>query len=167
MTITPTIVSYLHLCHRKLWLHAHHLRMESTSELVAEGKLIGETTYPQRALKWQELDLGIAKIDFFDPKSNTIHEIKKSNKKSFAHNAQVKYYLYLLHKIGIAEPTAIIEYPKLRITKTVDWDTEEDQDLVESWINQADTIIKGTCPDRLQISKCKKCSYFDFCWSGE
>ncbi|MGK0365517.1 MAG: CRISPR-associated exonuclease Cas4, partial [Saprospiraceae bacterium] len=36
-----TLISYLHLCHRKLWLHHHHIRMEHVSSAVAEGKLIG------------------------------------------------------------------------------------------------------------------------------
>ncbi len=68
---------YLHLCHRKLWL-AHAILMEHTSDIVAEGKLIGDTSYPQRADKNQELEISAevftdkvfvtctAKIDFFD-----------------------------------------------------------------------------------------------------
>ena len=32
--ITPTLIAYLHLCHRKMWLHANQICMESTSELV-------------------------------------------------------------------------------------------------------------------------------------
>jgi CRISPR-associated exonuclease Cas4 len=51
-----TLISYLHLCHRKLWLHHHHIRMEHVSSAVAEGKLIGETTYTRRPQKWRELN---------------------------------------------------------------------------------------------------------------
>ncbi|WP_052315446.1 hypothetical protein [Emticicia oligotrophica] len=52
--------------------------MEHTSDIVAEGKLIGDTSYPQRADKNQELEISAevftdkgfvtctAKIDFFD-----------------------------------------------------------------------------------------------------
>ncbi|GAA4847355.1 CRISPR-associated protein Cas4 [Algivirga pacifica] len=150
-----------------MWLHAKHLRMESSSELVAEGKLIGETTYPQRAAKWQELDLGIAKIDFFDPKTHTVHEVKKSNKKEDAHRAQVKYYLYLLEKMGVENPRGVLEYPKLRITEAVEWDGETDKEIVERWLGEAQAILQGSCPKKLPKTKCKKCSYFDFCWSGE
>jgi len=62
-----TLISYLHLCHRKLWLHANGIRMEHTSHAVAEGKLIGENTYNRRAKKWKELDLQNLKIDHYDP----------------------------------------------------------------------------------------------------
>ncbi len=57
-----------------MWLHANGITMEHTSDIVYEGKLIGEDTYPQRVEKNQELGIsaelnnGIvasAKIDFF------------------------------------------------------------------------------------------------------
>ena len=35
MTINATLINILHLCHRKLWLHAHAIRMEHTSDIVA------------------------------------------------------------------------------------------------------------------------------------
>jgi CRISPR-associated exonuclease Cas4 len=44
MIITPTHINYYHVCHRKLWLFSHGKQMEHTSELVAEGKLIHETS---------------------------------------------------------------------------------------------------------------------------
>jgi CRISPR-associated exonuclease Cas4 len=73
MNINATLINYYHLCHRKLWLHANGITMEHTSDVVYEGKLIGEESYPQRAEKNQELEIlaeldgGIrasAKIDF-------------------------------------------------------------------------------------------------------
>ncbi len=165
--ITPTLIAYLHLCHRKLWLHANQICMESSSDLVAEGKMIDETTYPQRPAKWQQLDLGIGKIDFYDPVQRQIHEVKKSNKKEASHIAQVKYYLYLLEKIGVEEPSAVLEYPKLRITETVGWEPEVDRPQVEQWLSEARDIWAGDCPPRLTKGKCRKCSFFDFCWSEE
>ena len=166
MKITATYISYLHLCKRKLWLHVNQLTMEHSSELVAEGKLIGETSYPQRAEKGKELDLGIAKIDFFDFKTETLHEIKKSNKKEEAHKAQVIYYLYLLKGIGIKSPKAILEYPTLRIREEIIWE-EGMTALVEQWKKAVTNIVDGDCPPKITKSKCKKCSYFDFCWIDE
>ena len=46
MIVTGTHISYFLICHRKLWLFAHEIRMEQTSDLVSEGRLIQETTYP-------------------------------------------------------------------------------------------------------------------------
>jgi CRISPR-associated exonuclease Cas4 len=42
MTINATIINIFHICHREMWLHHHAIRMEHTSEVVYEGKLIGE-----------------------------------------------------------------------------------------------------------------------------
>ncbi len=175
MNINATLINYLHLCHRKLWLHAHAIRMEHTSDIVAEGKLIGETTYPQRADKNQELELsatfeGIelsAKIDFFDAIKGIVYETKKSAAKELAHVAQVQFYLYLLRKNNVTAHYGQIEYPKLRQTERVELN-EEDEKKIESSILKASKIIAlESCPPTLPKSKCSKCSYFDFCWSGE
>lgn len=175
MNINATLINYLHLCHRKLWLHAHAIRMEHTSDIVAEGKLIGETSYPQRADKNQELELsatfeGIelsAKIDFFDAIKGIVYETKKSAAKELAHVAQVQFYLYLLRKNNVTAHYGQIEYPKLRQTERVELN-EEDEKKIESSILKASKIIAlESCPPTLPKSKCSKCSYFDFCWSGE
>jgi len=49
MNITATHINYYHICHRKLWLFSNGINMEHTSEIVADGKLLHETSYPQRA----------------------------------------------------------------------------------------------------------------------
>lgn len=176
MNINATLVNYYHLCHRKMWLHANGITMEHTSDIVYEGKLIGEESYPQRAEKNQELEISAelengvmasAKIDFFDAKNGVVHETKKSNSMEKAHVAQVKFYLYLLRKNGVAAKYGIIEYPKIRHTERVEL---LDQDIieVEKWGADVARIIgQEVCPPKLPVSKCKSCSYFDFCWVGE
>ena len=118
---TATQISYLHLCHRKLWLHHHHIRMENATgnQAVAEGKLISATTYTRRPKRWRELNLGHLKIDHFDPATNTVREIKKSPKLEHAHIAQVKYYLFALEQRGVEKPNGLLEYPKQRQTRTI------------------------------------------------
>jgi len=114
MTITPTHINYYHLCRRKLWLFANGINMEHTSDTVYEGKIIHDSSYPQRATKYTEIDLGVAVIDYYDAERKVIYEIKKSDKVEHAHIAQVKYYIYLLQQRGITGVTALLEYPKLR-----------------------------------------------------
>jgi CRISPR-associated exonuclease Cas4 len=175
MIINATLINYFHLCHRKVWLHAHVIRMEHTSDIVSEGKLIGEESYPQRAEKNQEVELsatfeGIelsAKIDFFDAKLGVVHETKKSAARELAHIAQVQFYLYLLRKNDIVANYGIIEYPKLRVTERVELNEDDVREL-ELKIKRTDDIIhQEFCPPALPKSKCDKCSYFDFCWSGD
>ncbi|MDP3912199.1 MAG: CRISPR-associated protein Cas4 [Bacteroidota bacterium] len=167
MLTTGTHFNYYLICHRKLWLFANGINMESTSELVYEGKLLHETSYPRRSEKYQEISLDGIKIDFYDPKNKVVHEIKKSDKHEEAHEWQVKYYLYVLEQNGIEGATGLLEYPKLHKTDEVML-TTPDREAIREMIEKIEKIIQDEhCPERIPKTKCRNCSYFDFCWSGE
>lgn len=167
MKVTGTYVAYYHVCHRKLWLFANGITMEHNSELVSEGKLIAETTYLDRTRKYTELEIESIKIDFYDVKNRTIHEVKKSDKIEQAHIAQVKYYLYVLAKNGIDKPNAIIEYPKLKHRDFIEWDLKIIEE-VEQWKYNIKSIIKNEeCPLLVKKKICKKCSYYELCFINE
>ena len=162
---TGTQIAYYHLCHRKLWLFSHGLNMEHTSDLVAEGKLIDEKSYPQRAVKWQELAIENIKIDHYDTQNNIVREVKKSNKREGAHVAQLKYYLFVLERNQVAVNYGILEYPKLRITEEV-WLEAADRKAIPDWEVAVKSIIaQEKCPPKLEASLCKKCAYFEFCYA--
>lgn len=175
MTINATLINLYHICKREMWLHAHAIRMEHTSDIVYEGKLIGETTYTQRAERNQQLEVSVnwegsqlsAKIDFYDPINGVVHEVKKSAKREMAHIAQVQFYLFVLRLNGVDAHYGLIEYPKFRQTERVELD-DTDMEAVKRWIREVQAIIQlHECPPLLPKSKCKACSYFDFCWVGE
>jgi CRISPR-associated exonuclease Cas4 len=178
MNINATLINIYHICHREMWLHAHAIRMEHTSDIVYEGKLIGETTYTQRAERYTEVEISVepdvpdgiglsAKIDFYDPHLGVVHEVKKSAAKEQAHVAQVQFYLYVLRKNGIKAEYGIIEYPRFRHTERVDLD-DSGEVILAGWIMNASRIITSEkCSPLLPKTKCKSCSYFDFCWAGE
>ena len=143
------------------------INMEHSSDTVADGKLLHETSYPQRAEKYSEIEIGGSKIDFYDAKNKVIHEIKRSSKMETAHEWQVKYYIFLLEQKGIENASAILEYPKLKETKTVLL-----SDLDKLYLLHVITEIQGIsnceiCPTLLNTKICKSCSYFDFCYSTE
>jgi len=141
--------------------------MEYTSDIVAEGKLIGETSCQDRSGKYTELEIEGIKIDFYDTKNKVIHEVKKSDTLEEAHLAQVKYYLYIREKKGIHGCTTIIEFPKLRQRQVVEWENE-DLKKVKVWISEANQIIhQPNCLPLIHKSICKKSSYFDFCYATE
>lgn len=167
MTITGTYIKYYKVCYRKLWLFHHKIEMEHTSELVAEGTFIGEKSYPQRAERYREILLDGSRIDFYDPYDKVVHEIKKSDKLEHSHIAQVQFYLYLLRNNGIEGATGLIEYPKLRQTQTVRLE-EEDVLMIEAWMRDIERIVTSEqCPGRIAKSRCRSCSYFDFCYADE
>lgn len=160
-----TLISYLHLCHRKLWLHHHGMRMEHNSQAVGEGKLISETAYPRRASRWRELDLGNVKIDHYDPSTNTVREVKKSPKLEHAHIAQVKYYLYMLEQKGLGGASGIIEYPKQRKTTSIPPLTENDRKTIHGWEAEVARITAlPTAPPVVKKSYCKTCAFYEFCY---
>lgn len=164
MTLTATHINYYHICHRKLWLFSNGINMEHTSDTVAEGKLIGETSYPQRPEKYTEIEIGGSKIDFYDAKNKIIHEIKKSDSIEAAHQWQVKYYIWLLQQNGIEGVTGILEYPKLRQTTTVDLSKEDVVHLQVVMQQIKNMLEEETCPPTINSKICKKCSYYDFCY---
>lgn len=98
MGITGTKFNYFFICHRKLWLFSNGIQMEHTSELVYEGKLIHEYSYPQCSDKFQEIEIGGIKIDYYDPKNRIIHEVKNSDKIETAHEWHLKYYIFVLEQ---------------------------------------------------------------------
>lgn len=167
MTVTGTHFNYYLLCHRKLWLFANGFQMEHTSDLVYEGALIHETTYPQRPERFREIEIDGVKVDFYDPKEQVIHEIKKSDKHEEAHEWQLKYYIYVLQNAGIGCRYGILEYPKLRRTQEVIL-SDPDRETIKTYRLNIEKIITGDlCPPTIARSRCKNCSYFDFCWAGE
>ncbi len=167
MLTTGTHFNYYLICHRKLWLFANGINMEATSDLVYEGKLLHETSYPRRAEKYQEIELDDIKIDYYDPRNKVVHEIKKSDKHEEAHEWQVKYYLYVLEQNGVEGAIGLLEYPKLHKTDEVLLSTPDREAIQEMVANIEKIIHQEHCPERIQKSRCKNCSYFDFCWSGE
>lgn len=162
--ITATLINLYYVCKRELWLHANEIRMEHTSDIVTEGKLIGENTYTDRAAKYTELQLDGVKIDYYDAKNKVVHEIKKSDKMEAAHEAQVKYYLYKLKQHGIEGVTGILEYPTLRHTSQIML-TDDDLVSIEKWESDIMEIIsREEMPGVIDKPVCKRCSYFEFCY---
>jgi len=137
--------------------------MEHNSEIVAEGKLIAETSYLDRARKYTELSMEGIKIDYYDAKNRIVHEVKKSDKVERAHVAQVIYYLYVLEKNGISSPAGIIDYPKLKQRESIYWENNF-IDQVQHWKKEIQGIIDNdSCPELIKKSICKSCSYFELC----
>lgn len=175
MNLTATHINYLEVCKRKLWLFANGINMEHTSDTVYDGKLLHESSYPQRAERYEEMLISaeyeditlIGQIDYFDARNKVIHEIKRSDKVEEAHVRQVKFYLWLLELNGVDGATGILEYPKLRKTDEVLFSDEDRQGLQKS-VSEIQSLIENeSCPPTINAKICRNCSYFDFCYSRE
>lgn len=167
MNITGTHIHYYYVCHRKLWLFSNGLNMEHTSDLVADGKLIHESTYTQRAEKYTEIEVDGVKIDFYDAKNKTIHETKRTTAIEKAHEWQLKYYIYKLRLHGVDGVKGILEYPKLRIRNEILLKPSDIEEIEKSIPQVKKIFEQEDCPSKILMKLCKHCSYYDFCWSGE
>ena len=166
MKPTGTHIGYYFTCLRKLWLFYHGIHMEHTSDLVYEGKMIGENTYSRRHSRFREVELGHIKIDFYDPKHYIIHEIKKSKKLERSHEWQLKYYVHEAREAKIEVRKGILEYPKLKQTQEVFLSDDVIMELNKA-VQKIQTIVTKSCPPVIHKKICKKCSYYDFCYAGE
>lgn len=167
MQITGTHFNYYHLCKRKLWLFINGINMEHTSDLVYEGKLIHETSYPQRSERYEELEIEGIKIDFYDFRNKVIHEIKKSDKMDRVHEWQLKYYIYVLERNGIEGVSGVLEYPVLRKKDNVYLSDIDREYIVECLKSIQQIADSEQCPAINNRKICKNCSYFEFCYITE
>jgi CRISPR-associated exonuclease Cas4 len=167
MNISGTHFNYYQVCERKLWLFANGISMEHASDLVYEGKMLHETSYPQRPERYTELEIDGIKIDYYDARNKIIHEIKKSDKIENAHQWQVKYYIYILEKNGIDDVRGLLEYPMLRHTSEVVL-SDEDRRKIAKMKEDILHIVEGAkCPDIINNKICRQCSYYEFCYVRE
>ncbi|MCC6287459.1 MAG: CRISPR-associated protein Cas4 [Chitinophagaceae bacterium] len=175
MTINATHINYYYVCKRKLWLFTNGINMEHTSDTVYDGKMLHETSYPQRNEKHSELSIEavydnislFGKIDFYDAQQNIIHETKRSDKIEKAHEWQVKFYLWLLKLNGIEGATATLEYPLLRHTDHIAL-KEDDITQIHKTINDILQLKQSSqCPPVINAKICKSCSYYELCYVDE
>jgi len=174
--INATLISYFIYCRRRMWFHSNGIRMEHGSDFVAEGKLIGETTYRQRPEKYTEIEIShqyspnirlTCKIDFYDAKNKIVHEVKKSDSKEVGHEWQVKFYLWILKLSGVEDATGVIEYPKSKETKKVFLIDDDIQEL-KGIIQKIKLILLAErIPEKVQSKYCKNCSYYELCYIDE
>ena len=167
MQITGTHFNYYQVCKRKLWLFANNVNFEQTSDLVYDGKLIHEESYPLRSVKYEEIEIDGIKVDYYDTKNKVIHEIKRSNKIEQAHEWQLKYYMYVFEQHGVTDVKGILEYPTLRKTQSVVL-SDVDRDRIKEIVADIEKIISSDeCPPIQKKGICKSCSYYEFCFTKE
>lgn len=155
-------IKYFLHCPRQLWLYTHGYRPESTSDLVAFGEAVDETTFTRR----RDIDLGEAKIDWVTTGA-IVHETKSSRVPSPAHEAQVRHYCLLLNRRGVNVRGGVVHYPLTRRTVEVTWD-DQARRTAEHTEQQARAVIAASgIPPRLPRAQCRGCSYLDYCWGDE
>lgn len=159
--IRGTEVNYYFICKTKLWLFSKHIAMEHESDAVKLGKLVHKQHFRR-----DEKDVHIGRIALDVVKKGDeieVVEVKKSSKMEKADYYQLAYYLYYLLQHGI-RARGRISYPKNRKNMIVELD-EKLSSEVESILDEIETIKSSKIPLPDKKSYCKKCSYYEFCFS--
>lgn len=153
-------VKYLHHCRRQLWLYVRGIRPEHLSATVQLGEAVHDTSYPRHS----PVDLGAARLDFVDGRQ-WVHEVKSSSRLSDADRAQAFHYCHQLHRVGIEVQGAVLHYPATRRTHRLPY-TPEAAAQAETDIGEVLTVAStATSPGRLPRSRCRGCSFVDYCWT--
>lgn len=153
-------INYLFVCERKLWLFDKGITMEHTSDKVLQAKIVHQYSYYKEEKKELLID-DIIMIDILD--DDTIREVKYSSKMQKADLLQLYYYLYYLKQKGIIKK-GIINYPKERKKEYVELDEEAENQVKEAIMKVKQIINLDSPPKAEKTNKCKKCSYYEFCW---
>jgi len=165
LKITATEVAYYIICKRKLWLFVKGVNYESESELVALGRLLDETSYRRSKKDTNPFEGLTFKLDFLTrDKKLIVHEVKHSNKLEEAHELQVKFYLWVLKRLGLEPLKGILHYPKQMVVKDV-FLTPEDEKVIEKALKEVGKIKKLSKPPKVERkSYCKRCAYYEYCF---
>jgi len=159
--LTGTQIAYYFLCERKLWLFTHKIDMEHNSDIVAMGKFISESTYKR---KQHEIVIDDIVLDNYDYKTNTIHEVKKSDKMEETHIWQLKYYISVLKEKSVEGVKGKIDYPKLRQTVNVELTENDEKELIKIKSKINEILEQEKPPEIINKPFCKNCSYYDLCY---
>ncbi|UQA90753.1 CRISPR-associated protein Cas4 [Streptomyces halobius] len=153
-------IKYLYHCRRQLWLYLRGIRPESLNASVQLGEAVHDTSYNRNS----PVDLGAARLDFLDGR-HWVHEVKSSARPTEADEAQGRHYCHRLRNLGIDVKGAVLHYPKTRRIFRYPY-TPEGAELAEADIAEVLTVASSSAsPDRLSNSRCRGCSFTDYCWT--
>lgn len=154
-------VKYFYHCRRQLWLYGRGYRPERHDELVQLGEAINDTSYQRRS----PVDLGAARLDFIDG-HHLVHEVKSSSRMTEADKAQVLRYCLRLRQVGVDAQGGVLHYPKTRRTCRIAFG-EAEAAQARADINDAlEVLAAPESPPRLSRSRCRGCSFTDYCWAS-
>ena len=162
MRINGTIINYYFHCKRQCYLFANRINLEDNSEDVRIGKVLHEIKYMDKNNTEVKLDnIAIDKIT-----DKYVIELKKSDSDIKAAKMQVLLYLNELSKKGIKRNGKLVFNEKNNDEKVdiIVLDDKSKKDL-EACIEEINLLLSNELPPKPELlKKCKKCSYYEYCF---
>ena len=162
-SINGTQINYYFICKTKLWLFSHNIRLEDESENVRLGKILHEDSFKREN---DYLIDNLINVDFIKVNDYVeIHEVKKTQKMEKSHEFQLLYYMhYLKNKKDIHNIKGFLDYPKNRKKREIFLTEEKEKELLKI-IEDINKINENEMPKPKKSRICRKCAYFEFCFS--
>ena len=161
--INGTQINYYFICKTKLWLFSHNIQLEHESENVKLGKILHEDSFKREK---DFLIDNLINVDFIKiTDSVEIHEVKKTQKMEKSHEFQLLYYMFhLKNEKDIENIKGFLDYPRNRKKKEI-FLTKEKEDKLQKIIEDINKINENEMPNPKRSQICRKCAYFEFCFS--
>ncbi len=160
MRITGVMVQYYFTCRRELWFFSRGLNFDFENEDMLIGRLIHEESYER---EWKEIMLDGVKLDAVRKKDRlTVVEVKKSSKLEEPAKWQLKYYLYILKRMGV-EAEGLISYPREGRTERIRLNPEDERELKRAFDEIENIVSLPEPPPAEKKPYCRRCAYRDFC----
>ncbi|SET30114.1 CRISPR-associated exonuclease, Cas4 family [Natronincola peptidivorans] len=162
MKVNGTLMNYFFHCERQCWLHGNRINLEDNSEDVKIGKAIHEIK--KEKSKSTEISIDNIKVDRLT--KDYLIEVKKSDADIQATKWQTLLYLKVLRDKGIVKKGKLefIEKNKSKKTIIVELDDEKLVKLEKITKSIEKLLLEEKAPRELNEPKCKKCSYFEYCY---
>ena len=162
-SINGTQINYYFICKTKLWLFSHNIQLEDESENVKLGKILHEDSFKREK---EFLIDNLINVDFIKLTDCVeIHEVKKTRKMEKSHEYQLLYYMhYLKNEKDIENIKGFLDYPKNRKKKEI-FLTPENEDELLKIMEDIYKINENEMPKPKKSKICRKCAYFEFCFS--
>ena len=143
---------------------SHEITPFQDNAFLEIGRILSDKTYERE--KKKEIKVDNIKVDMIRKKNGKIvvAEIKKSSRFKKAAKMQLLFYLYKMKKIGLnVEGELLFPKEKKRVPLIL---TKENEIEIKKAIEEINLIKKDIKPPELVKNRfCKKCAYFEFCWS--
>ena len=164
MMISPyvggTLIRSLVTCKTQLWYFSHGINLDYDNEDMLIGREIHSSGF---ARYLREKQIGPIKIDVF--RKDLLVEVKKSGSNINATIWQTKYYLWYIKNVHGIHMKAKIYIPTEKKSIPVELD-DGDGPIIEEMLKQIETIRSMKSPPKPEKKPlCRRCSYYDLCWS--
>lgn len=164
MRVTGTMIAYFSVCPTEAWYYVNSISYNDEDENIRMGRLIHRRSF-QGHRKNVSIDQTIS-LDYISNEGNelVVFEIKKSSRLPEAAKNQLLYYLYYLKERGVLAK-GIITYPEERGREEIEL-SEESSAMIRRLIEGVRKVAEAPVPPKPILKPyCRKCSYYQFCWS--